>query len=301
MLFSDTLQFRGFTCDKFILEETIGQKKNQYTIYVRYVKSPKYPASRQPIPVRYEMRGYNTLLGSHYDHYYIDYDSYLHDDIPDDIFDYDTGNFTFRLKHKKFVILFFFFLSFIENKPCIAFPGPGNGHYATFNPMKEFIHPADVSHLDIEQNRFINKHGVVYATTEERMRRHHIFMHNLRYIHSKNRQNLGFSLTVNRFADRTDDEMKALRGFRRTVEYNGGRPFPYKLNASVLADLPDDYDWRLYGAVTPVKDQSVCGSCWSFGTTGAVEGAWFLKNGGNLVRMSQQALIDCSWVRIKIK
>lgn len=167
--------------------------------------------------------------------------------------------------------------------------------------MKEFVHPADVSHVDIEKTRFINKHGVVYATTEERMRRHHVFMHNLRYIHSKNREHLGFSLTVNRFADRTDDEMKALRGFRRTVKYNGGRSFPYRLNASVLADLPDDFDWRLYGAVTPVKDQSVCGSCWSFGTTGAIEGAWFLKNGGDLVRMSQQALIDCSWVRMKIK
>lgn len=95
MLFSDTLEFRSFTCDKFIFEEIIGQKKNQYTIYVRYVKSPKYPSSRQPIPVRYEMRGYNTLLGSHYDHYYIDYDSYVHDDIPDDIFEYDTGNLLF--------------------------------------------------------------------------------------------------------------------------------------------------------------------------------------------------------------
>jgi C1A family cysteine protease len=43
------------------------------------------------------------------------------------------------------------------------------------------------------------------------------------------------------------------------------------------------------------KDQSVCGSCWSFGTVGAIEGAYFLNNGGNLVRLSQQSLIDCSW------
>nr|CAI5830895.1 unnamed protein product [Callosobruchus analis] len=44
-----------------------------------------------------------------------------------------------------------------------------------------------------------------------------------------------------------------------------------------------------------ILDQSVCGSCWSFGTIGAIEGAYFLKNGGKLVRLSQQALIDCSW------
>lgn len=83
----------GWSCDKFTFEDTIGQKTNKYTIWVRYVKSPKYPASRQPIPVRYDMRGYNSLLGSHYDHYYLDYSTYVHDDIPDDVFEVDQGGF----------------------------------------------------------------------------------------------------------------------------------------------------------------------------------------------------------------
>lgn len=60
--------FMGHKCDKFRLEDTIGEKRNVYTLYVRYKKSPKYPSSRMPIPVRYEMKGYNSLLGSHYDH-----------------------------------------------------------------------------------------------------------------------------------------------------------------------------------------------------------------------------------------
>ncbi|EAA06994.2 AGAP010645-PA, partial [Anopheles gambiae str. PEST] len=62
-----TEQCGGYQCDKFGLTEVIGQKRNVYTLWVRYVKSPKYPAARMPIPVRYEMKGYNTLLGSHYD------------------------------------------------------------------------------------------------------------------------------------------------------------------------------------------------------------------------------------------
>lgn len=163
--------------------------------------------------------------------------------------------------------------------------------------MKEFIYPNDDSHVGLEHIRFMKKHGVVYATTEEHMRRRNVFMNNLRFIHSKNREQLGYSLTVNRFADRTEDEMKAYRGHRPSGpgKYNGGNPFPYMLTEKVLADLPDDYDWRLFGAVTPVKDQSVCGSCWSFGTTGSIESAWFLHNGGDLVRISQQALVDCSW------
>jgi len=48
------------------------------------------------------------------------------------------------------------------------------------------------------------------------------------------------------------------------------------------------------GAVTQVKDQGVCGSCWSFGTVGTIEGAYFLKT-GRRERFSQQQLIDCSW------
>lgn len=48
------------------------------------------------------------------------------------------------------------------------------------------------------------------------------------------------------------------------------------------------------GGVTQVKDQGVCGSCWSFGTVGTIEGAYFIKY-GRRVRFSQQQLVDCSW------
>ncbi|XP_068629742.1 digestive cysteine proteinase 2-like [Battus philenor] len=163
---------------------------------------------------------------------------------------------------------------------------------------KVFMDPENEEHVDIAFESFKRSHGKVYADDQEEMMRKDIFLRNMRLVVETNRQNLGYKLTINKFADRTPEEMKRHRGLIRRKENEVGNiAFPYDdARVQEIAEtLPKRYDSRLEGLVTPVEDQEDCGSCWTFGTTSAVEGALARRNGGRLLRLSNQALIDCAW------
>lgn len=95
-----------------------------------------------------------------------------------------------------------------------------------------------------------------------------------------------FVLGINQFADLTQDEFKSM--------YVGTNVEKTKTNVKTLSteSLPASVDWR-NSAVSPVKNQGQCGSCWAFSTVGALEGLHAI-NSGSLVQFSEQQLVDCS-------
>ncbi|MED6181333.1 Cysteine protease rd19a [Stylosanthes scabra] len=129
----------------------------------------------------------------------------------------------------------------------------------------------------------------VYSTQEEHDYRFAVFKANMRRARRHQRMDPSAVHGVTRFSDMTESEFRnnvlGLRGVRLPSDAN-------KVPILPTNDLPSDFDWRDHGAVTPVKNQGSCGSCWSFSTTGALEGAHYLAT-GELVSLSEQQLVDC--------
>ncbi|XAR64282.1 Chymopapain [Bertholletia excelsa] len=154
--------------------------------------------------------------------------------------------------------------------------------------------PEDLESIDGLIDLFeswMEKHGKIYRSIEEKMKRFEVFKENLLHIDERNKQIVNYWLGLNEFADLSHEEFKKMYfGLKVEVPRNRGSPedFTYR----DVVDLPKSVDWRKKGAVTPIKNQGSCGSCWAFSTVAAVEGINQIVT-GNLTSLSEQELIDC--------
>jgi C1A family cysteine protease len=110
------------------------------------------------------------------------------------------------------------------------------------------------------------------------------------FIETENNKNTSLRLAHNKFSHLTHDEWKQQMKFGIDIQHSY---YPSEPNLKANNELPESVDWVAAGAVTPVKDQGNCGSCWSFSATGALEGALQIKK-GDLKSLSEQQLVSCN-------
>merc|ERR1712216_100068 len=134
----------------------------------------------------------------------------------------------------------------------------------------------------------------LYATEAELLQRFEMFTKNVNFINNFNEKeaaNAGYTMGINQFTDWTTEEFSAYLAYNASAKRHDNIVLLDETN------LEDSVDWVAKGAVTPVKNQAQCGSCWAFSTTGSTEGALAIAAGlgeNSLVSLSEQELVDCA-------
>jgi cathepsin L len=137
---------------------------------------------------------------------------------------------------------------------------------------------------------FVQRYGKTYQH-DEVYYRYSVFKKTVDFIDDHNSKPSTYTVGINKFSDLTPHEFQTYFMGTRV----DGATFKGKGQKQILTNMtaPASFDWRTKGAVTPIKNQGQCGSCWSFSTTGSMEGCHFLTT-GTLVSLSEQNLVDCS-------
>ncbi|KAK2886957.1 hypothetical protein QQF64_014125 [Cirrhinus molitorella] len=160
-----------------------GHKKNTYRLWV----TRSVGKGSTAIPHRFEMEGYNTLLESHNDKYTIDYSDFS-PQTESDVFIPPLG------------------------MTCIEFPDPVEERQILANPIQDYVSTSPVSHAHRLFGPFKEKFSRQYESDKEQEERENYFIHSQRFVHSRNRAGLTYSVGINHFADRSKAELARMTG-----------------------------------------------------------------------------------------
>jgi len=138
----------------------------------------------------------------------------------------------------------------------------------------------------------MQKYELDFEHGKEFIHRLEIFVEEVKAIEKHNSDSKKtYTMGLNQFSHLTYSEWKDAVRLGSTRPPNLRRGVG-KIHGEPSVDVAASVDWTAAGAVTPVKNQGQCGSCWSFSTTGSLEGAYYIKN-KNLVSFSEQELVSC--------
>lgn len=164
--------------------------------------------------------------------------------------------------------------------PCNKCQQPPNvtDHSIKITCNKDFA--KELKELEDFEN-FVDSFDKKYENLLEYHYRLSVFLKNLKVIEKLNEASPGV-YGVGPFADLTEEEFNM-------YQTCGGE---WKEGNFTEAVRIDDSDWRAKGAVTSVKDQGKCGSCWAFSATAQIEGEAFIK-GKPLIDLAVQEIVSC--------
>jgi len=151
------------------------------------------------------------------------------------------------------------------------------------------------SELFNEFQLFTKTYNKNYKNAEEAQLRFNNFKASLQRVEERTaRFPNGAKYGVTKFSDLAPEEFRQLYLMKNKIP---ATPSPIKTNKAELVATaePTKLDWRTRGAVTPVKDQGQCGSCWAFSATETIESAWILagKSTADKLNLAPQQIVDC--------
>eukprot|EP00296_Roombia_truncata_P007933 JP446392.1.p2 GENE.JP446392.1~~JP446392.1.p2 ORF type:complete len:367 (-),score=183.63 JP446392.1:44-1144(-) len=140
---------------------------------------------------------------------------------------------------------------------------------------------------------FVAQYERTYTGAEYEARKA-IFENNVRKIAAHNAQGASFELGITKFADMTPTELNSNLGYNKGMARSMLRSANFRNASMDISSLPESVDWRTKGAVTAVKDQGMCGSCWAFSAAASIESHYAVATGVLPEPFSTQQITSCT-------